>query len=528
MRLEIERTIESHPILTNEIYETGHDEQEVSTHHLLTQGITAAKAGDRTLARNLLLNVVETEPSNADAWLWLASISEYPEELLGFLDNVLQIDPDNARAREWAASTQSLLAKTMVQRGVAASEEGQTALAVQYLDTALEHDAECEMAWFWKAALADSDTTKVECLERVLLINGENDEARRVLHSILPAPDESIFESSEHAGGVFAPDERGRAEEVTFEVTHELLSNESTAAVQTVSEANWDHDLGASAPLGIDQLETVETSVADIGFDPGNEDVHQSPVFVCPYCFGENQKQQFACGSCQAVLSMADIEALLANNRLDRSLVEDSITQMEADWNLREFNENELTVLGLGHINLKNYERGLAYLQEALNRNPNNVILTGQINVLSIRINELRRQEEERESMPKGKLVLVVDDSPTVRKLISGKLKKCGHNVVTADDGVVALEMMGKMVPDLVLLDISMPRMDGYEVCKSIRANVATRDVPIVMISGNDGFFDKVRGRVAGATDYITKPFGPEALMGVLETYLQPEADDTM
>ena len=525
MRLEIERTIEVHPILTDEIYETGHDEQEVSNHQRLTQGITAAKAGDRTLARNLLLDLVETEPSNADAWLWLASISEYPEELLGFLDNVLEIDPDNARAREWAASTQSLLAKTMVQRGVAASEEGLTALAVQYLETALEHDAECEMAWFWKAALADSDTAKVECLERVLLINGENDEARRVLHSILPAPDESM---PENTGEVFASDEIARQEQVTKDVTQELLSNESDAAVQTVSEANWDHELDASAPFSVDQLETVETSVADIGFDPGNEDVHQSPVFVCPYCFGENQKQQFACVSCQAVLSMADIEALLANNRLDRSLVEDSIAQMEADWNLREFNENELTVLGIGHINLKNYERGLAYLQEALNRNANNVILTGQINVLSIRINELRRQEEERESMPKGKLVLVVDDSPTVRKLISGKLKKCGHNVVTADDGVVALEMMGKMVPDLVLLDISMPRMDGYEVCKSIRANVATRDVPIVMISGNDGFFDKVRGRVAGATDYITKPFGPEALMGVLETYLQPAADDTM
>ena len=525
MRLEIERTIESHPILTDEIYETGHDEQEVSTHHLLTQGITAAKAGDRTSARNLLLNVVETEPSNADAWLWLASISEYPEELLGFLDNVLEIDPYNARAREWTASTQLLLAKTMVQRGVAAAEEGQTALAVQYLETALEHDAECEMAWFWKAALADSDGKKVECLERVLLINGENDEARRVLDSILPAPDESM---PENTGEVFASDEIARQEQVTKDVTQELLSNESDAAVQTVSEANWDHELDASAPFSVDQMETVETSVADIGFDPGNEDVDQSPVFVCPYCFGENEKQQFACVSCQAVLSMADIEALLANNRLDRSLVEDSITQMEADWSLREFNENELTVLGIGHINLKNYERGLAYLQEALNRNPNNVILTGQINVLSIRINELRRQEEERESMPKGKLVLVVDDSPTVRKLISGKLKKCGHNVVTADDGVVALEMMGKMVPDLVLLDISMPRMDGYEVCKSIRANVATRDVPIVMISGNDGFFDKVRGRVAGATDYITKPFGPEALMGVLETYLQPEADDTM
>jgi twitching motility two-component system response regulator PilG len=78
-------------------------------------------------------------------------------------------------------------------------------------------------------------------------------------------------------------------------------------------------------------------------------------------------------------------------------------------------------------------------------------------------------------------------------------------------------------MPDLVLLDITMPKMDGYEVCRQIRSNPESKDIPVVMISGKDGFFDKVRGRMAGTTAYITKPFGPETLMKALETYLLPE-----
>jgi twitching motility two-component system response regulator PilG len=66
--------------------------------------------------------------------------------------------------------------------------------------------------------------------------------------------------------------------------------------------------------------------------------------------------------------------------------------------------------------------------------------------------------------------------------------------------------------------------MDGYQVCKQIRSNSATKDVTVVMISGKDGFFDKVRGRMAGTTGYITKPFGPETLMKAVEMYLSGEA----
>jgi len=125
--------------------------------------------------------------------------------------------------------------------------------------------------------------------------------------------------------------------------------------------------------------------------------------------------------------------------------------------------------------------------------------------------------------MPKGKTILVVDDSPTVRKLIAGKLEKCGHDVFCASDGVEAMERLEDFTPDLILLDITMPRMDGYQVCKMIRANSVTHNVPVVMISGKDGFFDKVRGRMAGTTGYITKPFGPETLMKTVETYLAEE-----
>ncbi|HBE83791.1 MAG: response regulator [Blastocatellia bacterium] len=122
--------------------------------------------------------------------------------------------------------------------------------------------------------------------------------------------------------------------------------------------------------------------------------------------------------------------------------------------------------------------------------------------------------------MAKGKKILVVDDSPTIRKLITGKLEKSGHEVYCASDGVDAMEQLQALQPDLILLDITMPRMDGYQVCKLIRGNDATKDVPVVMISGKDGFFDKVRGRMAGTSGYITKPFGPETLMKVVEGYL--------
>jgi twitching motility two-component system response regulator PilG len=201
---------------------------------------------------------------------------------------------------------------------------------------------------------------------------------------------------------------------------------------------------------------------------------------------------------------------------------------MESEWDLNDLNEKELTALGIGHVNLRNFDEGLRYLHELLQRDSNNVILAGQLNTLAIRLDEMRRQQEIDETKPKGKTILVVDDSATVRKLLTSKLEKSGHNVICAVDGVDGLAKIAESLPDMVFLDISMPRMDGYEVCKEIRSNPVAKNLPVVMISGKDGFFDKVRGKMAGASGYVTKPFGPDALMKALETHLvaeQPSAE---
>lgn len=116
--------------------------------------------------------------------------------------------------------------------------------------------------------------------------------------------------------------------------------------------------------------------------------------------------------------------------------------------------------------------------------------------------------------------VLVVDDSPTIRKVVTLILGRKGFEVAVAANGLEALSVMSKKIPDLIFLDITMPRMDGYQLCKIIRNKAKTKNIPIVMLTAKDGFFDKVKGRMAGATGYITKPFDAVQLIQAVDKYL--------
>jgi len=766
MRLDIESTVSS-PVATDIDFANS-----VDVSKLLKQGVAAAQSGDRPMARTLLSNVTEADPSCVDAWLWLASISEYPEELLVFLKRVLDIEPENERALTWESATRSLLAKTHVQRGIIANEEGNHSFAIQSFNEAIAFDDRCDSAWYWKASLAEEENDKLDFLARVLAIDPEHADAKdavkaieqarasakmleakkasaagdfelaasliaeinaaepenceawvlrahvvrsfeekfdayeRILqldplnefaqygHNFLaelaesvkpvemveveepaaePQPEpvmETVAEEPwpsvsepeafdagysaepEHAEGINSdpvveeqvPEQNWAApfadEPVTHEIVEEAIEDDPWNApepeyhadeqvdtyvafetAESVEEQEviveqpimaFDHDYEAEiasrdtadsidpfaevadknepasmvaeeaareadsyasptaetqefraeehefeeiiasgepseyiddtevpsfysepetfappapweapeiAEQPVAQFEAVETA-PELMSEPAPAAVDQ----VCPYCAAAIDRQAFSCVNCLAVLSLSDIESLLANNSVNFDVIQRSVARMEADWNSREFSTEELKSLGIGQFNLKNFELGFAYIQEASRQEPNDVILAGQLNALAIRLGEIKRQDEIKESMPKGKTILVVDDSPTVRKLISSKLEKSGHQVICAVDGVEAMATMETMVPDLVLLDIAMPRMDGYQVCKLIRANDSAKDVPVVMISGKDGFFDKVRGRMAGTTGYITKPFGPETLMKALETYLIPDS----
>ncbi len=815
MRLEFESNASALSLAENEtVSESSVSEGE----QLLRSGVKAAQEGRRSEAKALLLRVTELEPQNENAWLWLASISEYPEELLVFLNNVLRVNPENERAIEWKKATKSLLAKTLVQRGVDASKEQRNQFARQCFEQAVEHDPESEVAWLWLASVVESEVEKTEMFEKVLAINPDNETAaaaigsfrksrtadlletavceavegnhpaaqqilaivleeddslehawvlkahlansfeeraecllklrslntenemarvclaswRELVEKTAPArsipvvpsvsdtmdfeatPSESVEtdneqifaetddeaaevpvmvsshpvaesmeyaapemptqefvsladfadlqESSEvksesssefEASAVSFEGEADLAQEIAEEesemsaafddlhrtvtpdrdtdVEFALKSEPSFEPFETIEETEspdqgeWrntspdvfvgyvpvesekdgpmisehvaeqpghyaeflvsDAPEGEScSPIEEQKAESFEASepqeswassapanFSEPSFDPSSEEFseplaaevpmaetnyfdpgfHQvaesmpvaadngtevSPVAepepqavvdapkadlaFCPFCNTENERQSYSCAACHAILGLTDLETVFNHNSINKEIIQKAVDSFEREHESYGLNPDQLANLGLGHINLKNYRQGYLFLQEAVHANPSNVVLDAQLNAFAIRLEEFERLQTVHDAMSKNRKILVVDDSPTVRKLISSKLEKSGHEVVCAVDGLDALEKLNGLRPDLILLDITMPRMDGYQVCKLIRNNTDMKDVPVVMISGKDGFFDKVRGRMAGTTDYITKPFGPETLMKTVENYL--------
>lgn len=116
--------------------------------------------------------------------------------------------------------------------------------------------------------------------------------------------------------------------------------------------------------------------------------------------------------------------------------------------------------------------------------------------------------------------VMVVDDSKTIRRTAETLLKKVGATVITAEDGFDALAKIADTKPDIIFVDIMMPRLDGYQTCQLIKNNKTFRDTPVIMLSSKDGLFDRARGRIAGSQEHINKPFTQEELIEVITKYV--------
>lgn len=120
-----------------------------------------------------------------------------------------------------------------------------------------------------------------------------------------------------------------------------------------------------------------------------------------------------------------------------------------------------------------------------------------------------------------GKRILVVDDDRNLRKIIQTNLEIAGYEVTTAANGEEALRLLDSMQPDLIVLDVMMPVMDGYEVARRVRRHPANTHVPIIMLTAKSEVEDKLAGFEAGADDYITKPFGPQELLARVRTKIR-------
>jgi CheY-like chemotaxis protein len=862
MNSELQTLVSLNPLTT-----TIPDEATQEIISLLRSGIESAKNGNRDEAKALLFRVTDIDPDNEMAWLWLASVSEYPEELLTFLQKVLAINSENEQALEWEKSTKALLARNLVQYGITAVQESKKESAKRCFLRAIQTDANNEMAWLWMASITEDQDEKNSYLHKVLEINPENevantlfkiqrkDEAQDLLQkskasavkgnrqealemleqikqldsgldeawtlhahlaesfeekafcfnqalacnpdneaarfglaslqsilqtvnannggngnghnaddngtasllspqleeeltapeAMVPAAEEVEEEVGEPAQQFAADDELieqfdsfDEADDVTEEMPAQFFAaadvadvadeheseevaeqssfafdeaeevvEQSSAPVEevdevveqsaapaevaevaevaekpvaeeaskfetlfsdeemeesmaflSVEEPATDEPASAFAPVSedwnepeemadealeedehyfdattgdLDQKlieeepfapnfaanteESLETAMEDSSEDISEEvweenvsdknpvpaasfeneeageikaktfyfgsngvDKEAAPVVeqaveemkapvaaaedlvsdepdkqavveeveeemqlseipaaadqapfaqmsVCPFCEAGNNINDEVCGGCQAVLGLHNLDLLLSQDSVDRDKISDAVADMEAELESDSFSAEDYYNLGLACLNLKDIYAGLNYLQKSYILNSTNSLLKAQIDELAKRAESAVKDDdgdmavESVQSSAAGKVIMVVDDSATIRKLVSAKLEKHGHSVITAVDGMDALAKLEEVIPDLILLDITMPRLDGYQVCKLIRANDNTRFVPIVLISGKDGFFDKVRGKMCGSTTYITKPFGPEMLLRTVESY---------
>jgi len=123
-----------------------------------------------------------------------------------------------------------------------------------------------------------------------------------------------------------------------------------------------------------------------------------------------------------------------------------------------------------------------------------------------------------------GAKVMVIDDSNTIRRSAEIFLLQAGCTVILAEDGFDALAKIADHHPQVVFVDIMMPRLDGYQTCALIKKNTQFRDTPVVMLSSKDGLFDRARGRMVGSDQYLTKPFTKESLLKAVATHLNRAA----
>jgi CheY-like chemotaxis protein len=475
-----------------------------------TDAKAAAVAGNNAEAIDILDDLLSVDPSSLEAWTMRSLLAEGFDEKLRCFESILAIDPDNAAAKAGRDSLVAIFGTTDVvsstTHGNATHEEQaeppanesnvvfadfgpaeSDSWAEQPAEPAMEFPANVEESesvtepavgeeqenephYSFEEpphsfaeeveAAAETDLAREQLgIEESpalafspVIVSDEEDveptatepvDSKPPVEEEIPEPQPEMVE---HAPAV---DESAdpQAETVAFSYP-ELSGDWGTPATRPVADG---HRSDPEIPMPVIDLPPAPVShdaASPVTFVEPRRAVHsEHETAICAFCGKENDAQSISCGRCMAVLTLSDLEMLLGNPNADKLLVRQAVEEMERYRLARQFTASELVTLGIGHLNLKNLELGYDCLSDASRMAPNDVVLAGQVNSLLIRLDEIRQQEEAHLRMPKGKSILVVDDSPTVRKLIAGKLEKCGHDVVCANDGVEAMERLEGYLP---------------------------------------------------------------------------------
>ena len=279
--------------------------------------------------------------------------------------------------------------------------------------------------------------------------------------------------------------------------------------------------------------EDPEVAVEIKNLEQAQKSFAKGQFFRCAFCWLPLEEGTQKCPGCGSYLSINDQllrSASLKNTNILKKAVERYAKVIE-----RENNPKAHYTLSLAHLNLENWEDALTHLDKATKLAPTKESYSQQLQILlshmasnkAIASKNMLSQENQSnqtgisgESIIRKNKILVVEDSTTTRKVISITLSRNGYEIIEAGDGLEALSKLNEIKPDLVLLDIILPKMDGYKILSIIKENSEFEEIPVILLTSKDGILNKVKGKVAGSAAYLTKPFDPAQLVETIERYL--------
>jgi twitching motility two-component system response regulator PilG len=260
--------------------------------------------------------------------------------------------------------------------------------------------------------------------------------------------------------------------------------------------------------------------------------LQKEPFPRCPFCWVPLESDAVTCPYCRCHLLIHNLFFELdhtANDRIKQEAI-DRYTRVIQ----RENNSQAHYWLGMVYLNMDSYEEALNHLDLASKLSPKEQFYSNQLNLLlkhmassgAFLAKELAPSGSDTDSTALSlhdeirRKILVVEDSPTIRKVISITLSQKGYETIEAGDGLEALSRLNESKPDLILLDIILPKMDGYQILSIIRENPEFKTIPVIMLTSKDGIINKVKGKVAGSSAYLTKPFDPTQLVETIEKHI--------
>jgi twitching motility two-component system response regulator PilG len=247
-----------------------------------------------------------------------------------------------------------------------------------------------------------------------------------------------------------------------------------------------------------------------------------SNIKHCFFCWAPVIREHTTCHYCNAHLdiheSFSHSTFFGSKNRPDLKIILEAFQRFTKATILDPQNPKARFFLAMTHVNLDQWDEALEDLKQTKDIAPECNPYQKQLDILSDSMDNLSSfftpdtQQEEAATTPdkprkKDQLIMVVEDSKTTRTVIRKMLNKEGYNVIEANDGIEAIAKFKETIPDLILLDIIMPGLDGYQTLATLKKIHDLSNIPVIMLTAKDTLIDKLKGKMSGSTEYLTKPF---------------------